>query len=66
MTELRVFKFVTSLVLEFYNDDGIKFTTFYSTLKAKTVINENDIDDIFETIYVKDTKISWKMFWLGY
>ena len=33
------------------NDDELKYTTFYSNSKAKTIINKIDIDDIFESIY---------------
>ena len=33
------------------NDDKTKYGTFYSQSKAETVIEESDIDDIFESIY---------------
>ena len=42
------------LVLQFkkiQSDDKILYSTFYSNSKAETVINENDIDDVFESIY---------------
>ena len=49
--ELRAFKFVITLVLEFEKiekDDETKYTIFYSNSKAETTINEGDINDIFE------------------
>ena len=33
------------------NDDGTAYSTFYSNWKAKAIINESDINDIFESIY---------------
>ena len=42
------------LVLQFkkiQSDDKILYSTFYSNSKAETFINENDIDDVFESIY---------------
>ena len=54
LTELRAFKFVATLVLEFKkieSDDKTKYDTFYSHSKAETIINESDIDDVFESIY---------------
>ena len=55
--ELRVFKLVTTLVLEFStieNDDETKYSTFYSNSKAETTVNESNtsIADIFESIYI--------------
>ena len=32
-----------------------KYDTFYSRSKAETVINEKDIDDAFESIYITIT-----------
>lgn len=49
--ELRAFKLVITLVLEFEKiekDDETKYTIFYSNSKAETTINEGDINDIFE------------------
>ena len=43
------------MVLEFKkieNDDKTKCSIFYSNSKAETVINESDIDDVFESIYI--------------
>ena len=56
MSKLRGFKFEAILVLEFKkieNDDETKFTTFYFNSKPQTIINESNIDDIFESIYIK-------------
>ena len=53
LTELKAFKFVTTLVLEFNNigsDDKTKYDTLYSNSKADTVINESNIDNVFESI----------------
>ena len=55
--ELRVFKLVTTLVLEFStieNDDETKYSTFYLNSKAETTVNESNtsIADIFESIYI--------------
>ena len=33
------------------SDDKRKHDTFYSFSKAETIINESDIDDVFESIY---------------
>ena len=33
------------------SDDAIKYTIFYSNTKADTIINQNDINDVFESIY---------------
>ena len=54
LSELRGFKFVTTLVLEFKrieSDHPTKYITFYSKSKAETIIDERDIDDEFESIY---------------
>ena len=43
LTDLKEFKSVTTLVLEFKkieSDDKTKYSTFYSSSKAETVINE--------------------------
>ena len=51
-TELRGFKFVTELALEFkiMEKHNKKYSTFYSILKSGT-INESNIDDLFKSIY---------------
>ena len=54
MTELRGFKFVTTLVLVFKkveSEDKTKYGTFYSNSKAEIIINESDINDMFKSIY---------------
>ena len=51
MTELREFKFVTKRFKKIESDDKIKYDTFYSNSKAEIIINESDIDDLFESIY---------------
>ena len=33
------------------SDDEIKYNTFYSLSKAETIVNESDINDVFESIY---------------
>ena len=33
------------------SEDKTQYDTRYSNLKAKIVTNENDIDDLFESIY---------------
>ena len=58
LTELKVFKFVTTLVLEFNkigSDDKTKYDTLYSNSKADTVINESNIDNVFESINTTST-----------
>ena len=45
---------MTTLVIEFKtieSDVATKYTTFYSNLKAETIINESSIDNAFESIY---------------
>ena len=55
LSRLRRFKFVTKLVLEFQkmkNDDKIIYSNFDSNSKAETIFTENDIVDVFESIYI--------------
>ena len=45
---------MTTLFFEFKkieNDDKTLYRTFYLNSKSETVVNENDIDDVFELIY---------------
>ena len=35
------------------SEDKTKFDHFYSSSKAEIIINENDIDDVFQSIYAK-------------
>ena len=54
LTQLKGFKFVKTLVLAFKkieSEDKTQYDTCYSILKAKIITNENDIDDLFESIY---------------
>ena len=54
LCELRESEFMTTLVLEFQKmerDDETKYDIFYSNTKAETIINESDIDDVFESTY---------------
>ena len=54
LAELKTFKFVTTSVLEFKkvkSHDKTKYSIFYLNSKAETIINESDIDNLFESIY---------------
>ena len=54
MTELKGFRFVTTLFFAFKrieSDDKRKYDTFYLSSKIETIINESDIDDVFESIH---------------
>ena len=54
LTELKVFKFVTTLVLVFKkieSGDKLKYDNFYSNSKIEIIINESDIDHVFQLIY---------------
>ena len=49
---------MTTLALVFKktdSEDKTKYDTFYSHSKAETVINESEIDDVFESIYATIT-----------
>ena len=51
MTQLKDFKLVTTLVFVFQkikSGDKTKYDTFYSHSKTETIINESDIDDVFQ------------------
>ena len=53
--EFRGFKFVKTLVLEFKkigSNDEAKCSIFYSNSKVEPSINESDIDDVFESVYI--------------
>ena len=50
LTQLKGFRFVTTLVLVFKkieNEVKTKYYNFYSSSKAKLIINESDIDVVF-------------------
>ena len=54
MTQLKGFKFVTTLVLVFKkieSEDKTKYDAFSSSSKGEIIINESDIDDVFQSIY---------------
>ena len=51
LTQSKDFKFVTTLVLVFQNKDKTKFDKLYSSSKAEIIVNESDIDDMFQSIY---------------
>ena len=54
MSELTGFKFETTLVIMFKkieSKDKRKYDTFYSNSKAEIIINENDTDDVFQSVY---------------
>ena len=52
------------------SEDKIKYDNFYSSSKAEIIINESDIDDVFQSIYttiiISNTKIFSKKFRLNY
>ena len=54
LSQLKGFEFLATLVLVFKkieNEDKTKYINFYSSSKAEIIISENDIDDVFESIY---------------
>ena len=54
MTQLKGFKFVATLVLVFKKietKNKTKYDDFYSSTKAEIIINESDIDDVFQSVY---------------
>ena len=54
MTQLKGFKFVTTLVFVFKkieSEDKTKNDTFFSNSKAEIIINKSDIDDVFQSIH---------------
>ena len=55
---LKGFTFVTTSVLVFEkieSQDKTKCDNFYSSSKAEVIINESDIDDVFQSIYTTIT-----------
>ena len=58
MTQLKGFKFLTlHLVLKkVESENKTKFDNFYSSSKAEIIINESDIDDVYQSIYTKITR----------
>ena len=54
LNQLKGFKFVTALVLVFKKiecKDKTQYDYFSSSSKAKIIINESHIDDVFQSIY---------------
>ena len=54
-SELRDFKLVTTFTLELKkieSDDETKYSISYLNSKAEIIINESNIDGVFESIYV--------------
>ena len=52
LTQLEGFKVVTTLLIVFKkieSEDKTKYDSFYSNSKAEIVINESDIDDVFQS-----------------
>ena len=70
MTQLKDFKFVTTLFLVFKkieSEDKTEYDNFYSSSRAEIIINESEIDDVFQSNYTTNiTKIFRKMFRLDY
>ena len=56
LSKWRGFKFMTTLVLvlkKIESEDKTKYDIFYSSSKIELIINENDIDDVFQSIYLQ-------------
>ena len=52
LTQLKGFEFVTTLLFEkIESEDKTNYDNFYSSSKAEIIVNESDIDDVFESIY---------------
>ena len=54
LSQLKVFKFVTTIVLAFRkieSKDKAKYDNFNSSSKVEIIINESDIDNVFKSIY---------------
>ena len=68
LTQLKGFKFVTTLPLVFQkiNSEDKTYGTFYSNSEAEIIINESDFDDVFESIYttiISNIEKSLEKFW---
>ena len=71
LTELRGFKFMATLVLvlkKIESEDKTKSDIFYTHSKPEAIINESDINDVFNLYYsyMKHTKIFRRRFRLDY
>ena len=64
LTQLKSIKFVATLVLVFKKIESknkTQYDNFYSSSKVKIIINDSDIDDVFQSVYtaiIKDTQKS--------
>ena len=53
------------LFIELKSDNARKYITFYFNSKVEWIVNENDIDDIFELIYITIISNKQKQKYLG-
>ena len=63
LTQLKGFKFVTTLVLVFKkieSKDKTKYDNFYSNSKVEIIINESDIDNVLQSIFTIIMENIWK------
>ena len=63
MTQLGGFKFVTTLVIVFEKKESknkTKYGNFYSSSKTKTITNESNSDNVFQSIYTTIIENLWK------
>ena len=54
LSQLKGFKVVTTLILVFKkieSKDKTKYDSFYSSSKAEIVINDSEIDNVFQSIF---------------
>ena len=51
MSEVRGFKLIVLPFKKIKSEDKTKFDNFYLSSKAEIIINESEIDDMFESIY---------------
>ena len=63
LNELKRFQFVIILVLKLKKKQPTKCSTSYSNSKAKTVIYDTDIDNVFESIYSTVMKKKYENIW---
>ena len=70
LNDLKALKYLKKLVLEFKkikSNYKTKCSTFYSTSKVETIINESSMDDLFESIYspiISNIQKSLGKFWV--
>ena len=51
LSEVRGFKLIVLPFKKIKSEDKTKFDNFYLSSKAEIIINESEIDDMFESIY---------------